>query len=69
MPADLDDAAKWEYLRVNKAGIQMIFLGTSSGCAGPHQALPSMVFRTQADNWLFDVGRLFPVWCRKYFLH
>lgn len=57
LPDNFDNAAKWEFLLANKAGIQLIFLGTSPGSASPYQALPSMVLRTQADNWLFDVGR------------
>lgn len=58
VPPDMDRSSKVDFLQSNKAGMQLVFLGTSSGCATPQRGLPAMGFCTQADTWLFDVGEL-----------
>lgn len=58
IPQSMDWSSKVDFLQTNKAGMQLVFLGTSSGCATPQRGLPSMAFCTQADIWLFDVGKI-----------
>jgi len=51
-----DPTAFINWLTMNSAKLQLVFLGTSCWYPTYDRNLPSVAIRTSGDTWLFDVG-------------